>query len=152
MDNNGFTQVENQYLASLYNNDSLSYESRIMFFLIRKIIGFHKTKDKVSYTEITNATGISRPRVVECIGRLEERGVIKIKRKAKCVNIITLVGSTEKRTTGSTEIRSKLVRKSVPSKKKTKDEPSASYFGKYEPQVEKKTLQELQAELGDEYE
>lgn len=151
MDNNGFTQVGNQYLASLYNNDSLSYESRILFFLIRKIIGFHKTKDKVSYTEITNATGISRPRVVECIKRLEDKGVIKIKRKAKCVNIITLVGSTEKRTRGSTEIRSRLVRKSVPSKEKTKDDLSVSPLVEGEPQG-KKTIAELEAELGDEYE
>lgn len=154
MDNNGFAQIEDRYLAMLYSNDSLSYETRVLLFLIRKIIGFHKTKDKVSYTEITNATGIDRRRVIECVQRLEEKGVIKVSRKSKCINIIALLGSAEKRTRGSAEKRPKLVRNSAPSTNKTKEHASSALHSLSEckPRGKDSNIEELEKELGDEYE
>lgn len=154
MDNNGFTQIEDRYLAMLYSNESLSYETRVLLFLIRKIVGFHKTKDKVSCTEITNATGIDRRRVIECVKRLEEKGVIKVRRKSKCINIITLIGSAEKRTRGSAEKRPKLVRNSAPSTNKTKEQASSALHSLSEckPRGKYNNLKELQEGLGDEYE
>lgn len=151
MDNSGFTQIGNKYLAMLYNSQ-LPYESRVLLFLVRKIIGFHKSSDKVSYTEITNATGIDRRRVIECIARLEEKGLIKVKRKTKCINIIELVGSAEKRTSASAENGSKLVRKSAPSKEKTKSVSSVTPLGEANLETKKKYSDLMEGEIDDEYE
>ena len=151
MDNSGFTQIENKYLATLYNS-SLSYETRIMLYLIRKIIGFHKTKDKISYNDIVNETGIERRRVIECVHRLEEKGLIKVRKRSKCVNIIELVGSAEKRTRGSAEKRLSLVRKSAPSKEKTKERATSASQSLWDCEPRGKEISKIEEELGDEYE
>jgi DNA-binding Lrp family transcriptional regulator len=58
---------------------------------MRKTFGWHKTKDKISITQLEKMTGLSRPTIIKSLESLEERGVIVVERvgqiKSYSVNI-----------------------------------------------------------------
>lgn len=89
----GYTQVQNWMLAKLYRADGLTFrEVRILLYLIRKIHGFHKDADKISYGQIAEATGIDERAVKRAIKTLENKEIISVRRKKNFVNIIKIRG------------------------------------------------------------
>lgn len=89
----GYTQVQNWMLAKLYRADGLTFrEVRILLYLIRKIHGFHKDADKISYGQIAEATGIDERDVKRAMKALEDQEIISVRRKKNYVNIIKIRG------------------------------------------------------------
>lgn len=93
MGDTGYTQVQNWMLAKLYRADGLTFrEVRILLYLIRKIHGFHKNADKISYGQIAEATGIDVRDVKRAVKILEDKKLISVRRKKNYVNIIKISG------------------------------------------------------------
>ena len=76
---NGYTRIANELLEALARTHLCDQESRILFAVIRKTYGWGKTWDRLSYTQITEMTGISNPHVHHTIKRLLKRKIIERK-------------------------------------------------------------------------
>jgi len=73
---NGYTPISNE-LADAFARVNLSaYESRLLWFLMRKTYGYHKGTDAISLTQFANGTGISTSNVIHTLARLKSRNLI----------------------------------------------------------------------------
>lgn len=93
------TQVPNEVLDQMA--DLTECELRVILFAIRKIIGWHKTRDEISLTSFQQGTGLSRQGVVDGVDALIKRGWLKLsdkkgKRGANYYELRFKEGSTEK--------------------------------------------------------
>lgn len=149
---NNYTQVPNWLLAKLYRADGLTFrEVKVMLYLIRKLNGFHQSADKIPYSQISEATGIDRRDVIRVIKTLEDKQAITVKRKGKCINILSLkVGNSP--TSASGKKGQKLVGKLPPSKENQKSGVSIPPLLGGGSQPKKNSWAELNAEEDDEYE
>jgi len=73
---NGYTQVANEILEALVKINLSPYESRVLWFIIRKTYGWHKTTDWISLSQITTGTAIAKPNVCRTIKWLSSRNII----------------------------------------------------------------------------
>ena len=62
---NGYTRVSNEILEALCRVNLSPYESRALWFILRKTYGHQKKTDRISLSQIEKATGINRG----CAGR-----------------------------------------------------------------------------------
>ena len=158
-----YTQVPNWLLAKLYRADNLTFrEVKVMLYLIRKLNGFHQSSDKIPYSQIAEATGIDRSNAIKVIKSLEEKKVITVRRKSKCINIISIKfgggsptsASVKNTTSPSVKKGQKLVGELTPSKENQNSGFSITplFGGESQTKINNKTIEELEAELGDEYE
>lgn len=154
-----YTQVPNWMLAKLYRNENLTgRELKVLLYLIRKLIGFHKESDKIPYSQIAEATGIDRNNVMKVIKSLEKKGWVSVRRKDKCTNILRLKCGVTSNTRGGVKKCQKVVSPTTPSKENQKSGLSSSppLVGVDSQDkinnINNKTIEELEAELGDEYE
>lgn len=146
MDN--YTQIPNWMMAKLYRADGLTFrEIKVLLFLVRKLYGFHKTSDKIPYSQIVEATGIDRADVIKTVKSLEEKKAISVKRKGNCINIIRLKGSGDLPTTSGGKKGQKLVGKLPPSKENQKSVSSVTPL--VEANLETKKYSELIEEVED---
>lgn len=147
----GYTQVQNWLLAKLYREDLTLREIRVLLYLIRKLHGFHKDKDKISYGQIAEATGIARRHVIDTIESLEQKKLIEVRRKKKCVNIIKIKSSDQISHQGSDQKGHKSSDQiSHPQNKDQKSVLSGSHLE--DASLKEKKIIELEGELDDEYE
>ena len=73
---NGFTKVPNEILEALAVIGLRSYEMRLVLFIIRKTYGWHKKKDWISLSQLSEGTFISKPNVCRTIRQLVSRNLI----------------------------------------------------------------------------
>lgn len=74
-----FTKIENNVLEALIRSNLTSAELKVALFMLRKINGFHKDSDQISFSQLIEGTGLSRQTIANCLSQL------------KLVNIIILV-------------------------------------------------------------
>ena len=65
----------------LWDMDLDIYERVILTHIVRKTIGWGKTTDGISYSQFQKALGISRPKIVATIKKLEEKKIIQVIRQ-----------------------------------------------------------------------
>jgi phage replication O-like protein O len=58
-------------------------EFRIILHIIRKTYGFQKQSDGMSFSQISEATGLSRRTVIDTVKRLQDRKMISLKHQKK---------------------------------------------------------------------
>ncbi|MFC1872145.1 replication protein [Chloroflexota bacterium] len=73
---NGFTQIAHEIIEELAKTNLSSYESSVVWIIIRKTYGFHKKTDWISLSQIEEATGIQRSNVCRTLNRLKARNII----------------------------------------------------------------------------
>jgi len=73
---NGYTRVANEILEALVKINLSSYESRVLWFVIRKTYGWHKKSDWIALSQIVDGTGIDKRNVWRTIKSLERRNLI----------------------------------------------------------------------------
>ena len=72
-----FTQVPNELLEALARTYLSPNESKIVFFIIRKTFGWHKTEDWIALSQIEEGTGIAKPNVCRSLNSLKRRNIIE---------------------------------------------------------------------------
>lgn len=70
-----YTQIPNHILDNLLMELSGS-ELKILLFIFRKTFGFHKTRDRISLSQIKKHTGVARDKINPCVQRLIEMNLI----------------------------------------------------------------------------
>jgi hypothetical protein len=71
-----YTQVPNEILAAI--PDMKESELKVTLAIVRKIMGFHKTKpEPMSYTVLETMTGLSRVSVIVGVAEALDRGFIR---------------------------------------------------------------------------
>lgn len=76
-----FTKVPNYILDNLGYFDHT--EGLVFLFMIRKIKGWHKDKDRISLTQFQSSLRMSRNTVIKAISKLSKSNVITIKKNVK---------------------------------------------------------------------
>jgi len=71
-----FTRVPNEILEALARTHLSPYESKIIFFIIRKTYGWNKIEDWIALSQIVEGTGIAKPNVCRSIKSLRRRRII----------------------------------------------------------------------------
>ena len=71
-----YTQIPNIFLDEQINELSL-VEIRVLMFIFRRTLGWHKVKDQISICQIEKATKCNRKNVSVAVKSLESRGLIK---------------------------------------------------------------------------
>jgi hypothetical protein len=86
-----YTQVPNQLLDDELSNMCVA-ELKVTLAIIRKIVGFHKTKpEPVSYSQLEKLTGLSRKKVAEGINLALERGnVVLVGHGKRGINLYSI--------------------------------------------------------------
>ena len=74
---NNFTQVPNDILEALAKTYLSPYESKVIFFVIRKTFGWNKTEDWIALSQIEEGTGIAKPNVCRTLNSLKRRNIIE---------------------------------------------------------------------------
>lgn len=101
MADDGYTKMNNWLIAALYRAEGLTFrEVRVLLYIARKTLGFHKDADKIPFSQIAEATGIDIRDVKRAMKDLEEKKVISVRRKKNCVNIVRIIGVGKSPTTG----------------------------------------------------
>lgn len=77
---NGHTNIPNEVLEALWKVNLSAYETRVLFFLFRKIYGWHKKTDKISLSQFSKAIGIDRRLVHRTLKKLSSKQMIVIYR------------------------------------------------------------------------
>lgn len=154
MTDGGFTKIPHWLMSELYRSDLTGRELKVILYIIRDILGYHKTSQKIAYGRIAEATGIDRRSVIRVVQSLENKGWISVKRKDKFTNIVALKGGGKDATSTS----GKKCHIEVASAPPIKDNPKSvtrdlRSFGERNPSnKDKLSLEELNNLLGEEYE
>jgi len=72
-----FTRIPNDILEALARTYLSPNESKIIFFIIRKTFGWHKTEDWISLSQIVEGTRIAKPNVCRRLNSLKRRNIIE---------------------------------------------------------------------------
>ena len=72
----GFTMVANEIIEALARINLCAYESRVLWFIIRKTYGWHKKNDWIALSQIVDSTGILKPNVSRTLKSLKARNII----------------------------------------------------------------------------
>ena len=73
---NGHTDIANEIVEALCRINLTAYEARVLWALFRKTYGWHKTWDRISYTQWEQITGIKRWHIARTIKQLLDRQII----------------------------------------------------------------------------
>lgn len=73
---NGYTRVANEIMEALARINLSPYESRVLWFILRKTYGWQKKSDLIPLSQIAQGTGISKPNVCHSLKRLLARSII----------------------------------------------------------------------------
>jgi phage replication O-like protein O len=57
---NGCTWIANELMEALAKMNLRPYETRVLFFVLRKTYGFHKKMDRISVSQIAQGTGLHK--------------------------------------------------------------------------------------------
>nr|AJG38123.1 phage replication protein O [bacterium enrichment culture clone fosmid MGS-K1] len=73
----GYTPVPHQLMKVLSQINLTAYESRVIWFVLRKTYGWHKGKDSIPLKQISDATGLSKAHCSRTIARLVRKGILQ---------------------------------------------------------------------------
>jgi phage replication O-like protein O len=73
---NGFTRIANDLIEALSRTNLSSQEFRVFMAIARKTYGWGKTEDKLSVSQLSDMTKISRSHISKVIKRLTNRNMI----------------------------------------------------------------------------
>jgi phage replication O-like protein O len=75
---NGHIRIANEIVEEALCKTNLSaYESRILWFILRKTYGWNKKSDRISYTQFEE-TGITRRHIARTLCQLKNRNIITV--------------------------------------------------------------------------
>ena len=77
-----YTQFPNLILDE-YMEVMSGAEFKVISVIIRKTLGWHKERDRISSSQIQNKAGLSKNAVIEAIKMLKERKIITVKRTGR---------------------------------------------------------------------
>ena len=90
---NGFTSVANEIMDALCKCHPGGSEGQILWAIIRKTYGWHKKKDAISISQLSELTGVSRRMVIYAVKNLEAKNMLTVERNHSdgfnTVNIIS---------------------------------------------------------------
>jgi len=66
----GWTEIANEILEALYRINLSPYESRVLWFIIRKTYGWHKKTDRIPLSQIAEGTGLLKPNICRALKSL----------------------------------------------------------------------------------
>ena len=72
----GYTMMANEILDEIVKINLSPYETRVLWFIIRKTYGWHKKTDWIALSQIIEGTGIKKPHVCRTIKSLRRRNLI----------------------------------------------------------------------------
>ncbi len=75
---NGFTKLANEIIENLCLINLSPYESRVIWFVLRKTYGFQKKIDKISLSQFAEALQLDRNNVNRAIGRLIKKNMLVV--------------------------------------------------------------------------
>ena len=75
---NGSTMIANELLEKLYSFPFTAREFKVIFFVIRKTWGWHKTEDHISYTQVADACSITRRNAIYTVNSLVSKQALVI--------------------------------------------------------------------------
>ena len=78
-DNKNRAQIPNEIFDEILPH-LMDSEVRIVTAMARKIYGFNKQSDEISYSQFEKMTGYKRASIMRIVERLERKGVIFVKR------------------------------------------------------------------------
>jgi len=73
---NGFLKIANDLFEAIIRQKLASSELRIFLFVIRKTYGFKKTWDRISYSQLSEGTGITRNHINRVLKSLKQKKMI----------------------------------------------------------------------------
>ena len=73
---NGYAKLANELLEALSHTQLSGYQTRCLFFLIRKTYGWEKKSDTISLSQWCQGTGLSKAHVCHALGQLKERNIV----------------------------------------------------------------------------
>lgn len=113
---NGFTRIANDLVLQLCKTDLNKRESKVMFAIIHKTLGFNKACDWVCRDQITELTGIAANHVSEVIKNLVERNILyRVGRSIGVNNVVSdWLNDDQKPSKSASENCSKSNQKSLP--------------------------------------
>jgi len=138
-----FTMIPNSYLERMYSSRFSGSVLRLMLFISRKTLGFHKPSDWISYSQFENETGLDRSTIRRGLKELLMATVITKKtidgKPHYSINHNTAEWKTKrsvgaKSTTSGGETASQVGAKSpptkdIPTKESTKERTTSVPFG-----------------------
>ena len=77
----GNRQIANDIFGALINIKLDGSEYQLVLFVIDKTWGFNKTSDQISYSQMQEATGLSRRGIIKTIKSLEKQRILVIDKK-----------------------------------------------------------------------
>lgn len=84
-----YTQVPNSVIDTMMGTLSGS-EFKVLIAVCRKVIGWHKTSDAISYSQLKKLTGLENSACAEALKKLESLGCVSIDRTPGKTNRIDL--------------------------------------------------------------
>ena len=72
----GYTQIANELLEKLAKTSISGSSWRVLMAIIRKLYGFNKKEDWIEYSQLCEMTGLSKPKISQCIKQLSETGTV----------------------------------------------------------------------------
>ncbi|MBI4528142.1 MAG: replication protein [Deltaproteobacteria bacterium] len=79
---NGFFRIANELAEALARVNLSPYESRILWFVIRRTYGFNKKMDRISLSQFVGGTGIRQQNIARTLKALLGRQILNVKRES----------------------------------------------------------------------
>jgi len=71
-----FTPITNEFIEGVYKQYLRPYESKVLWFLVRKTWGWGKKSDFISLRQFEKELGIPKDKVCKALSRLKKRGIV----------------------------------------------------------------------------
>ena len=72
----GHTDISHGIIEALAQTYLSSYESQVIFAILRKTVGWHKNVDKIPNSQLVSATGIHKAHVSRTLSKLKSRRIV----------------------------------------------------------------------------
>jgi len=72
----GLTPIAHELVEAFCHINLSAYESRVVWFILRKSFGFHKKTDRISFSQFEEGTGLKHWHVSRTLERLLSRNII----------------------------------------------------------------------------
>lgn len=76
-----YTQIPNNILEALITSNLSAAELRVALAILRKINGYHKESDQISYSQLIESTGLSRQSIANSLAQLRLVKIIRLVKK-----------------------------------------------------------------------
>lgn len=80
---NGYLKVANELWEALTRVNLSDKERRLFFAVVRKTYGHNRCKDKISFSQLEEMTGLHRGRIIEARRSLEARGILTVEKNGR---------------------------------------------------------------------